>query len=117
MKNKVIFILLCAQLLCSISANLYFQDGGKPSENGEYPQECRIRKVVDCGMENLPSDGLVQSRGIPGKRGKKGDTGVRGEKGEVGSVGIKGMILKSIFLFMVVDYFKKKHQINNLNTN
>ena len=106
MKTKIIFILLCAQLLCSISANLYFQDGGKPSENGEYPQECRIRKVVDCGMENLPSDGAVQSRGIPGKRGKKGEIGERGEKGEVGSVGIKGMILKSIFLFMVVDYFK-----------
>merc|ERR1719354_338534 len=41
-------------------------------------------------MENLPSDGAVQSRGIPGKRGKKGEIGERGEKGEVGSVGIKG---------------------------
>merc|ERR1719354_1189029 len=41
-------------------------------------------------MENLPSDGAVQSRGIPGKRGKKGENGERGEKGEVGSVGIKG---------------------------
>ena len=92
MKNKIIFILLCAQLLCLVSANLYFQDGGNPSENGEYPQECRIRKVVDCEKENSPSHGAVQSRGIPGKRGKKGDTGVRGEKGEVGSVGIKGMI-------------------------
>ena len=93
MKTKIIFILLCAQLLCSISANLYFQDGGKPSENGEYPQECRIRKVVDCGIENLPSQGAVQSRGIPGKRGKKGDVG---EKGEVGSVGIKGLIEKNL---------------------
>ena len=104
MKNKIIFILLCAQLLCLVSANLYFQDGENPSENGEYPQECRIRKVVDCGM--IPSQGAVQSRGIPGKRGKKGDVGERGEKGEEGKVGIKGLILKNFLLLMVRDYFK-----------
>ena len=91
MKNKIIFIFLCAQLLCLISANLYFQDGGITSEDGDSPQECRIRKVVDCGSGDFPSSGVIQNRGIPGKRGKQGDVGEKGEKGEEGSVGIKGL--------------------------
>merc|ERR1719354_32559 len=41
-------------------------------------------------MENLPSDGAVQSRGIPGKRGKKGEIGERKYKLEELSVQIHG---------------------------